>query len=201
MRFIHVPVAAAAALVCLTVAAPASAQGFGLGGRLSMIRPDNVADSVRFWGGQMRAHVSPRTAVELSIDVRTTSNDTLTQRVRDIPIQASLLLFPIRAPFAPYVLGGGGWYSHRVELLAGDETLASSTTREFGWHGGFGAELQLGRHAGLHADYRYTFLHYGNDDDEPPLLSEGPIAEDKGGKWFLPYYRGSMWTAGFTVYF
>jgi opacity protein-like surface antigen len=106
-----------------------------------------------------------------------------------MPIQASLLLFPVAGSFSPYILGGGGWYARRVEALFNDDVVASDTTRDFGWHAGLGAELRMGRHAGLHADYRYTFLSFRGDEEK--IL----------GKSFLPGYTGSMWTAGFTVYF
>src|SRR5215217_3908070 len=141
----------------LPSAVHAQAQAFGIGGRLSFVRADrNIETSaVRFLGGQMRAGLSKRTALEMSLDVRSETNEALTRRVRQVPIQVSLLLFPVRTVFSPYFLGGGGWYSHRVETLAGDETVSSESTRDFGWHAGFGAELKLGNHAGLHADYRY----------------------------------------------
>ena len=136
--------------------------------------------------------MSPRTAVEVALDLHSETNEALTRRIREYPIQASLLLFPIRAPFAPYVLGGGGWYTTRVETLVNRETVDSESSRKFGWHAGFGAELRLGRHAGAHADYRYTFLRFGDDDDD---------VRDEGFSRFLPSYEGSMWTAGLTVYF
>jgi opacity protein-like surface antigen len=185
-------VCAAAALLSLLAASPCAAQGaaFGLGGRLSMVRSDaqSDADALRFWGGQIRARLSPKTAIELSLDVRTEHNDALTERVRDLPVQASLLLYPASGAFSPYVLGGAGWYFHRVESLLNDDVVDSVTTHTFGWHGGFGAELRMGHHAGIHADYRYTFLHFGSDEGE-------------SRRRFLPNYDGSMWTAGLTVYF
>ncbi len=202
---------AAALSLVLLPAIPCAAQGaFGLGARLSMIRTDahSSASPERFTGGQIRARMSPRTALELSMDIRTQRNEALTTRVRDVPVQASLLLFPVAGAFSPYVLGGPGWYSHRVQSLAGDEVLASETTRKFGWHGGFGAELRLGRHAGVHADYRYTFLHFGSTEPSGVLsgaLVDAPVAaparEDSTGSRFIPSYDGSMWTAGVTVYF
>jgi opacity protein-like surface antigen len=189
MRIVPVLIAA-----CLLTPVSAFAQ-FGIGGRLAMVRADvdNETSSERFLGGQIRARISPRTAVEVALDLRTETNEAETLRVRQYPLQASLLLFPIRSTFAPFVLGGGGWYTTRVETLAGSETLSSESTREFGWHAGFGAELKLGNHAGLHADYRYTFLNFGDDEDDP--------REESGLSRFLPSYQGSMWTAGFTVYF
>jgi opacity protein-like surface antigen len=185
-------------VILLASSAPAAAQGqsFGIGGRISFIRADvddEETDSQRFFGGQIRARVSPRSTLELSLDLHTETDPAETVRVRQLPIQASLLLYPVRSVLSPYVLGGAGWYSTRVEVLAGDETLTSETTREFGWHGGFGAELRMGSHAGLHGDYRYTFLDFGDDDDE----------EEDGGLLtrFLPSNRGSMWTVGLTLYF
>jgi opacity protein-like surface antigen len=176
----------------VTSVVPCFAQGgFGLGGRMSMIKADAQSedDAVRFWGGQIRARTSLHTALELSMDVHTDSNESETIKVRDLPIQASLLLFPMAGSFSPYVLGGAGWYYRRVELLAGDETLNSETTHEFGWHMGVGAELRAGRHFGLHGDYRYTNLHWKEE------------VGDSSVKRFLPRYNGSMWTAGLTLYF
>jgi opacity protein-like surface antigen len=171
----------------------AAAQGaFGIGGRLSWVHRDVTLeeDSTRFTGGQIRARLSPKTAFELSLDIHSETNELETARVREYPIQASLLLYPVRSVFSPYFLGGAGWYSQKFEVLAGDET-SSETVRDFGWHAGFGAELKLGGHAGVHGDYRYTFLNFGDDDDE----DEGILGR------VLPGYKGSMWTAGFTVYF
>jgi opacity protein-like surface antigen len=180
-------------IVLLAASAPVSAQSFGIGGRFSFMKPDvDVdADSQRFTGGHIRAKLSPHTGLEVSLDMRSETDATETVRIRNYPIQVSLLVFPVRSTFSPYLLGGGGWYSQTVETLAGDETVASQTVRDFGWHAGFGAELSLGKHVGIHADYRYTFLDFGGDDNE----NDGLLTR------FLPSYRGSMWTTGFTVYF
>jgi opacity protein-like surface antigen len=196
-------------LVLVTVPAlPGQAQGIGIGGRFSMIRGDVQADTSaeRFTGGQVRAWLSRRTAVELSLDRRTQSNELLTERVRDYPLQASFLLAPVRSTLSPYILGGMGWYTHRVEHLAGEETEESTTTRRVGSHAGFGAEMRMGKHAALHADYRYTFLKFGGDDPIESDTISGAIARahlsgnDQGSR-FLPSYEGSMWTAGLTIYF
>lgn len=187
------PAAACVALLLASVV-PCYAQGgaFGIGGRMSMIRTDTQldTDALRFFGGQLRARMSPRTGLEFSIDYRNDSNESDTIKVRDIPVQASLLLFLAKGAFSPYLLGGAGWYYHRVELLSGDTVLDAQSNREFGWHGGFGAEIRAGNHFGIHGDYRYTFLNW-NSKDEPNVA----------GKAFLPKYKGSMWTAGLTLYF
>lgn len=196
----------AAALVLLC-AAPAAGQGiFGLGARMSMVRGDVQADPAasaqRFTGGQIRARVSPRTSVEISIDRRTEASADLTQRVRDYPLQGSLLLFPIHSTFSPYLLGGVGWYTHVVDTMATGKVLESSATRKMGYHGGFGAEVKMGRHAGVHADYRYTMVHFGDGTGAAGSLAAGTNAVTSGlASRFRPSYDGSMWTAGVTFYF
>jgi len=183
-------------LVLLAAAAPCAAQGFGIGARMSMIRSDVQADptatAVRFLGGQLRGRVSPRTGLELSLERRSDSPN-LTTRVRDYPLQGSLLLFLTKTTFSPYVLGGVGWYTHVVETLAANEVVATDSTRKMGWHGGFGAELKVGGHAGVHADYRYTMIHFGDSGTSSGTSS---LVNQ-----FKPSYDGSMWTAGFTFYF
>jgi opacity protein-like surface antigen len=187
-------------------AAPSAAQAFGIGARLAMVRTDadpvagTESDSVRFTGGQIRVGMSQRASLEVSLDRHTETFEALNEEVKETPLQASLLLYLAKGGFAPYVLAGPGWYSRRVESLspAGPEDEAV-TTRKFGWHGGFGAEIRMGRHAGLHADYRYTYLRFGDDDEE-----EGAAAatgNDSLVSGLLPSHDGSMWTVGVTIYF
>lgn len=182
-------------LASLLAPAPCAGQGFGIGGRMSMVRADAQADPTaaaqRFLGGQLRARLSPRTAVELSLERRTDHPD-LTTRVRDYPLQGSLLLYPIHSTFSPYLLGGVGWYTHVVDTLSAGQVTASDSSRKMGYHAGFGAELKAGSHAGIHADYRYTMVHFGDGTGE----GTGGLASR-----LKPSYDGSMWTAGITFYF
>ncbi len=184
-------VSACVLLASVLASSPCAAQAFGIGGRMSMVRGDAAAgtSAERFLGGQVRMKLSPRSALEVSLDRRTESSADLTQRTVEIPLQGSLLLYPVRTTFSPYVLGGVGWYTHRVEQIGSETTVSSDTSRRMGYHAGIGAELKLGAHAGAHADYRYTFLKFGDDDD-------GSLASR-----FKPSYEGSMWTAGLTLYF
>lgn len=200
------------ALICaalLAVPCVAHAQ-IGIGGRISTVRGDEEAgtSSQRFTGGQIRAGLTDRISLELALDVKTETNEAETLRVRELPFQASLLLFPVRSSFAPFLMGGIGWYSTRVETLDDSEVLDSVTTRRRGYHGGFGAEIRLGKHAGLHADYRYTFLNFDDDDDEEQQEEEedgasflGALNPASAVSRFLPSSEGSMWTVGLTVYF
>jgi hypothetical protein len=182
--------------VCLLLsfAAPASAQGaFGIGARMATIRSTAESDTgaLRFLGGQVRVRLSPKTAFELSLDRHREDSPDLTQRVVDYPLQATLMMYLTRSTFSPYLLGGFGWYTHKVQDLTGDKISDIVSTRRTGYHAGFGAEILLGHHAGVHADYRYTFLHFGDSSSSGSSLT-GHL---------LPNYEGSMWTAGFTVYF
>ncbi len=178
-------------LAVVLAAVPCAAQGIGLGGRMSMVRgdvqTDPTASAQRFLGGQLRARLSPRTSIEISLERRTDSPD-LNTRVKDYPLQGSLLLYPLHSTFSPYLLGGIGWYTHVVESMAAGKVTESASSRTMSYHGGFGAELKAGRHAGVHADYRYTQLHFGD--------ATGSLVDR-----VKPSYKGSMWTAGVTFYF
>jgi opacity protein-like surface antigen len=173
----------------LTLAAPVSAQGFGVGARLAWVTNDVNADvdATRFIGGQIRI-LSPRIGFEVSLDRHSESFELLNQKVTQTPIQASLLLRLASGSVSPFLLGGPGWYRRKVEALNGPGEASVSTT-EFGWHAGIGLEVLPNKHFGIHGDYRYTFLDFNHKEDE------GFIAG------LLPGHRGSMWTLGATVYF
>ena len=170
--------------------APVSAQGFGVGARIAWVHPDTEADvdSIRYFGGQIRL-IAGRIGFELSMDRHSESSEALGQKLTETPLQASVLLRMGGSKVAPFLLGGPGWYRRKVEALDGSTDLDLSTT-EFGWHAGIGLEILASSHFGIHGDYRYTFLDFGDDDDDEGII---------GG--LLPGHRGSMWTLGATVYF
>jgi hypothetical protein len=76
--------------------------------------------------------------------------------------------------------------------MSAGKVTASGASRSMGYHAGFGAGIKVGGHAGVHADYRYTMLHFG--------LGTGPGTGGLASR-IKPSYDGSMWTAGFTVEF
>lgn len=202
MRSIYVSAAACAAVLAL-LPSPAAAQ-FGVGARFAMVKDDARVDSdaVRFTGGHIRLGMSKRTAVELSMDFKTLDLPTESIRTKDRPFQVSLLLYPVKSAFSPYLLGGVGWFKREVQLMDGDTVISSESTTEFGYHGGFGLQIGLGKHAAIHGDYRYTGLHFGDDDEDNTnanLSDRSSLLGVPSG--ILPGYKGSMWTAGFTVYF
>jgi hypothetical protein len=177
----------------------------GIGPRVTFVRgaegsPDG---SQRFSGGALRMG-SGRTAIELALDYRSATTGDLTERITDYPIQASLLLYPVRAKLAPYVVGGVGWYSQNVKRFstAGTTLLEEETTRKMGYHAGFGGELRLHRHVGFHGDYRYTFIRFGDDNETAGGSSGSSIPG------WIPFaqrlklsHEGSMFTWGATFYF
>jgi opacity protein-like surface antigen len=197
-RAVTLPVLALLTIVSAPIAA--EAQGFGIGGRIAMVKSDTPADddSIRFNGAQIRLGMSQRTALEVSLDRHTEEFELLNERVKETPLQASLLLYLARGGFSPYLLGGPGWYTRTVESI--DETLDDESTRKFGWHAGFGAEIRMGRHAGLHTDYRYTHLSF-DDDDEPASAGARATGSESFVSRLLPSHEGSMWTVGLTIYF
>ena len=176
----------------VALATPASAQGFGLGGRITWVTSDAEADvdAVRMLGGQVRL-LGGRFGLEVAMDRHSEEFEFL--KVTETPIQASLLMRMGSGRVAPFLLGGPGWYRTTTESL--DDPDQSVTNPEFGWHAGGGLEILAGKHFGIHGDYRYTFLDFSDDDEGDEDDDEGFI----GG--LLPGHRGSMWTLGATIYF
>lgn len=179
----------------LATALPASAQGFGVGARFAWVKRDVDVDtdSVRFNGFLIRA-MGGRAGFELSFDRHTEEFELTNLKVSETPIQASLVMRLRSGGFAPYLLGGPGWYKRSIKPIVGSEDPSESST-EFGWHAGGGIEILAGRHIGIHGDYRYTFLDFNGDDNN----GGGGSIPIVGG--LLPGYKGSMFTLGATVYF
>lgn len=180
----------------LSSAAPVSAQGFGIGGRVAWMKADTDVDvdATRLFGGQVRV-ITGRLGFEVSIDRRSEEFELANEKVTETPIQASLLLRMGSGRIAPFLLGGPGWYRREIEAL--DDPDRRTRTTEFGWHAGIGLEILASKHFGIHGDYRYTGL--GNDDDD-----DDEEDDDEGGGFIaglLPGHRGSMWTLGATIYF
>ena len=191
-------------LAALLLAPPlASAQdgGISVGPRLTFVRASEDADgSQRFTGGFIRFG-GGKTAIEVAMDYRSGLTGELTERVKDYPIQASLLLFPVRARLAPYVLVGVGWYAQNVtrfEAPSGRVIVEEETTRKMGYHAGFGAEVRLHRRLGLYGDYRFTQIGFGDDDEESSSLIPGWIP---GADRLRLSHEGSMFTWGAAFYF
>jgi hypothetical protein len=162
---------------------PALAQGLGigLGPRLTVQpgkdgAPNNT--SLRLFGGQFKLNVTPKAAIELSADYETRTDETLSQRAKTMPIQASVLYFPIRSVVSPYVVGGVGWFRHELTTGTTSATPTTASIREMGYHGGVGAEVRINRRVTIHGDYRYTHLRFGGSPqtEHQPTTSGSPAS-------------------------
>jgi Outer membrane protein beta-barrel domain len=185
------------------VAAPdlAEAQALGLGPRLSFVRPDDSGsvDRTRFVGGIARLGLSKRVALEGAADFRSEQSDDGLTRIKERPLQGSVVLFLARARIAPYVLGGYGIYSRTIETFLDDQPgspVSSASERRTGAHFGLGAELLLGRHAAFLVDYRYRFVRFGVADEG---AGEGQVNLPGLGDRLA--HQGAMWTSGVAFYF
>jgi hypothetical protein len=205
----------------------ALAQGFGIGiGPRLTVQPGKDgapnSSSLRLFGGQFKLHLTPKTAIELSADYETRTNDTLSQRAKTMPIQASVLYFPVRSMVSPYVLGGVGWFRHELTTTsplattgaaAGSTTTTTASIREMGYHGGLGLEVRLNPRVTIHGDYRYTHIRFGGTQDDPQALSVSTIPSTIAiAQTVLPKLssvqeslkmssQGSLWNWGVTFFF
>lgn len=190
----------------LAMPASAGAQAFGFGPRMSFVRGDVPSDtpSTRFFGGTIRMNSSKHVAIELAMDYRSQlSPDGLT-RLRDRPFQGSLLLYPIRSTFSPYLLAGYGLYQETTDTIDVTGLVTSSTVaRKTGAHLGFGAEILLTRHTAFYLDYRYTFVKFGAADtaagDQPLNIPGSSIIPGLSSVQLS--HQGSMITSGVAFYF
>ena len=195
--------------LCLVgvLAAPAkgSAQSFGLGPRMSLVRGDlpSATPSTRFFGGTMRMAASRRVVFELALDYRRQLSEDGLSRVTERPFQGSLLLFPIRSTIAPYVLAGYGIYQQTTDLMdvVSKQPSASIIERKTGAHMGLGAEVFVGRHAAVFLDYRFRFVRFGAaEEDAEPINFPGQSLIPGLNKFDLSH-KGSMITSGMAFYF
>jgi len=189
-------------------AAPVQAQdggGFSIGPRITFIRGSEGSPegTQRFNGGVVRLG-GGKLAVEVAVDYRSGLSGDLTERISDYPVQASLLLFPIRARLSPYLLGGVGWYNQHVTRFlgpTGETVIEDETTRKMGYHAGFGAELRLHRRFGLYGDYRYTMIRFGGEPETDTLVPSPIPGWIPGAERLRLAHEGSMFTWGATFHF
>ena len=198
-RSVHIAIGV---LALAAVAAPktAAAQMLGVGPRFSMVRGDLATNTptTRFYGGTLRLNTSKMVGLEGSLDFRTTWDTSKTQRLRETPLQGSLLIYPLRSVLSPYALGGMGIYTRTYEVLGPGGVIAQSAQeRKTGMHLGFGGELRVAKHAVAYVDYRYRFVKFGNGTNSAAaLLNTVP-----GMSLWKFSHEGSMWTGGVAFVF
>ena len=146
--------------------------------------------------------------------MRTTWDLNHTQRLRETPLQGSILIYPIRSAIAPYVLGGLGIYTRNYDLVGpGGAITATAQERRTGMHLGFGGEMRLAKHAVAYLDYRYRFVKF-RDKEATPSTATGTangtisgfaidaLLKSVPGLDALKFsHEGSMWTGGVAFVF
>jgi opacity protein-like surface antigen len=151
----------AAALALLLLAPGASAYNGGdsgtggmhtstsLGPRVDFYKPDDADHGAWTPGVQMRLHMAPAYALELSGDfAHYTSGGT---NVRTDVVQATVLgYFAPDSSLSPYLLIGAGWYPTHADG-------PYNPSRLFGPHVGGGLELLLGSNWSIDGSYRFLW--------------------------------------------
>ena len=186
------------------VASPGFAQAVGIGPRLSFVNSELAvgAPSTRFMGGTLRMQTSRHVVFEAAMDYRSQTTLDRKARLRERPLQGSLLLFPVRRTFAPYVLGGFGVYSQTMDALdLMGKVAESTTTRRTGAHLGGGVELFMSRHASLYVDYRYRFVKFGAAESDSDPINVPGSSFIPGLSGIKISHKGSMWASGMAFYF
>jgi hypothetical protein len=174
------------------------AQAIGIGPKLSFVRTDThpATDATRLVGGTLRMRSSKRMSIEATLDYRSEFSDGRTQRIREMPIQFSMLIYPVRGVISPYLLAGFGLYTEHTDRLNNSGIVLETTTeRRTGWHMGLGGEVFVVRQMALFVDYRWRFVRFGE-----PESGADPI-DIPGIDSLKLSHRGSMWTSGMAFYF
>ncbi len=141
-----------------------SADFVGLGPRLGYYKSEDAEEGELFFGGGLRLKLGRRFGLEAAVDYRAEEYHQGRITIKNYPVQASVLVYPIRIA---YGVAGMGWYNTKIDY---NESLFSiripkdKMSQDVGWHFGGGVELPLGGMAALAADVRYVFIDYDFSD-------------------------------------
>ena len=93
--------------------------------------------------------------------------------VEQIPVQASVLFYPLKiGPIRLYALGGGGAYITRSSGVNSFISYGKVTKTNFGAHLGGGTDILLGGSFYLSGDVRYIWLNIDSFDDVEQAYKE-----------------------------
>ncbi|KAA0256413.1 porin family protein [Acidobacteria bacterium ACD] len=185
------PLALLLALLAFAPAALAGGDGFSLdlgihGGLVGV----TDGDGQRFLGGaQVRVHLLWLIAAEGRASYYTDTVDVTTAQsidIKNVPLQASLMIYPIKLPkFGVYVLGGGTYSSVRLE--AEGPVQGTVTEKKWSAHAGAGVDVKLSGRVTLNGDVRFVFLD---------------VQDAEGlGSALLENYQGDYWAGTIGVTF
>lgn len=201
--------AALVGMLALALPAVAAAQIAGIGPRFTVVRGDLVSatPTSRFVGGSARLSLNGLIGFEGALDFRTTWSQDRLARVRETPLQGSVLLFPVRTVLAPYALAGLGIYTRNFDVLgANGDVVQTAAERRTGIHMGFGAQVRVARHAAFFVDYRYRFVTFGDQAaGASSTTTRNAVANlvnaVPGLGSIKVSHQGSMWTGGVSFVF
>jgi hypothetical protein len=161
VRIPFVRATAFVALAAAAMAAPARAES-AFGANLGYSK---TADGQgQFTGGaQFRMKFLPLFGFELLAGYRrenVEANGATVLEVEQIPVQASVLLYPLKlGPFRLYALAGGGAYFTRSSGVNSYISYGKVTSTNFGAQAGGGTDILLGGPFYLSGDIRYIWLN------------------------------------------
>ena len=171
--------------VCALPAGPAAASdtfGLDLGIHGGVMNSRDGKTDLFLGGAQIRAHLIWILAAEVRGSYYSDSYNVSSLGgvdVKNIPIQASAMLYLMKFPgFGLYVLGGGTYNSLKLEGTG--NVTGSVNTSKWCTHAGAGIDVHLSKHVILNADGRYVFLNI--DPQNLPSATSGA-------------YKGDYWTA------
>jgi opacity protein-like surface antigen len=151
----------------LAVASPAAAQsnsdpGLGVGLDAGYARGPDAESGSLTGGTHARLRLTGGIGIELSAGYRRdsfTSNGTRVLSVDEIPVEASVLVFPFpNGRVQPYVLAGIGftWAKPRGEGSNAGASYGAESL--FALHGGAGVDVRTGFSTSVFLDARFIFL-------------------------------------------
>jgi hypothetical protein len=178
------PFARTAALVALAgaaAAAPRPALGeSAIGANLGYSK--TVDGQGQFTGGaQLRMKFLPLFGFELLAGYRrenVEASGVKVLEVEQIPVQASVLLYPLTlGPIRLYALGGGGAYITRASGVNNYISYGKVTSTDFGAHLGAGTDIRFAGPFFLSGDVRYIWLNVDSFKDVEQAFNEKRSAD------------------------
>lgn len=148
-------------LLLILVLLPFSArsQTVGIGPHLGIQKAQDAQSSNFLVGATVRMRMAPIFGLEGDIGYRQEKFGSGAVHVRDWPVTATALLYPLPVIYAGL---GGGWYNTTLDYADAYNRagFADETTHQFGWHLAGGVELPASPQIKFFGDVRYVFLDY-----------------------------------------
>jgi outer membrane immunogenic protein len=149
---------------------------FSFGPAAGYIRVRDADRGTWFGGVQARVRFLRYLGIEGSITFHKDEFADGDVEVTTYPVQVTALLFPFPdSPVEPYALFGAGWYYTRFDF---DDSIGGGdeTDRNFGFHVGAGAQIEIGNQLYVFGDFRWIFM------DEPGV-DNSDIEDEEFDSW------------------